>query len=93
MLYTYSQEVGKHNCLPNILQYNQWEAGENVMIDSDDKVMPIEPIRTLRVQAIKPFGIEQRFPQRYTIAKKRKPAKPKDYSPDIITPDKVDCKI
>jgi len=64
-------------------------------LDDDEKVTPVEPIHGLRSQPLRPFGAEERTPNRGLPPKKRQqPEKaPEGGLPCTITPDKVDCKI
>lgn len=62
------------------------------MSEKNEAVPRIEPIRGLRVNAIRPFGYEQPVPEQKK-GKKRRSDEKKPTQGGIITHEKVDYKI
>ncbi|MDR3561721.1 MAG: hypothetical protein P4N59_09825 [Negativicutes bacterium] len=63
------------------------------MADNDEKIPPVQPIRSINIVSIRPFGAEPRLPQGSKGAKVRRRPEPEGNLPCSITPEKVDCKI
>ncbi len=59
----------------------------------DERVTPVEPVGSLKVQALRTFGAETRPPRRDPGQKKRRQPETEDGLLCIVTKEKVDCKI